>query len=209
MVPAFAADGVTQLGTGYDEMTGDLRDGVTGDQQLHDLPLARGQVAGADGLARGVEPGPVNMPQQRGRGRRIDSGARGVQHHQVRGEHPGQCVLDARRGEHALQLPVAVVKGAGVVGHHRFLAVPGPGGELVIGELAFAQHQLDAGFVQQVNVIQAEVPVAVDEGSRRLSDLDFGAVEIEAVDQPYFTIPLFRVLRSRFGWLRWWSCWRQ
>ena len=42
----------------------------------------------------------------------------------------------ARRGEHALQLPVAVVEGGRVVGHHGFLAVPGARGELVVGDLA-------------------------------------------------------------------------
>ena len=31
--------------------------------------------------------------------------------------------------------------------------------------------------------------------------LRFGAVESGGVDQPYFTVPLLRVLRSRFGWL--------
>ena len=50
----------------------------------------------------------------------------------------------ARRGEHALQLPVAVVEGGRVVGDHGFLAVPGARGELVVGDLASAQHPLDA-----------------------------------------------------------------
>ena len=50
----------------------------------------------------------------------------------------------ARGGEHALQLPVAVVEGGRVVGHHGCLAVPGASGELVVGELLLAQHQLDA-----------------------------------------------------------------
>ena len=49
----------------------------------------------------------------------------------------------ARGGEHALQLPVPVVEGGRVVGHHGFLAVPGARGELVVGDLLFAQHQLD------------------------------------------------------------------
>ena len=31
--------------------------------------------------------------------------------------------------------------------------------------------------------------------------LRFGAVERGSVDQPYFTVPLLRVLRNRFGWL--------
>ena len=43
----------------------------------------------------------------------------------------------ARRGEHALQPPVAVVEGGRVVGHHGELAVPGARGELVVGDLAF------------------------------------------------------------------------
>lgn len=43
------------------------------------------------------------------------------------------------------------------------------------------------------------IDVLVEENTEDI--LRFGAVEIEAVDQPYFTIPLFRVLRSRFGWL--------
>ena len=50
----------------------------------------------------------------------------------------------ARRGEHALQPAVAVVEGGRVVGHHRLLAVPGARGELVVGDLAFGQHALDA-----------------------------------------------------------------
>ena len=52
----------------------------------------------------------------------------------------------ARGGEHALQLPVPVVEGGRVVGHHGFLAVPGARGEFVVGDLLFAQHQLDGGF---------------------------------------------------------------
>ena len=50
----------------------------------------------------------------------------------------------ARGGEHALQPPVPVVEGGRVVGDHGFLAVPGARGELVVGDLLFAQHQLDA-----------------------------------------------------------------
>ena len=41
-------------------------------------------------------------------------------------------------GEHALQLPVAVVEGGRVVGDHGFLAVPVARGQLVVGDLAFA-----------------------------------------------------------------------
>ena len=46
----------------------------------------------------------------------------------------------ARGGEHALQLPVPVVEGGRVVGHHGLLAVPGARGELVVGDLLLAQH---------------------------------------------------------------------
>ena len=46
-------------------------------------------------------------------------------------------------GAHAPQFPVTVVEGSRVVGHHGFLAVPGVRGELVVGDFAFAQHQLD------------------------------------------------------------------
>ena len=51
-----------------------------------------------------------------------------------------------RRGENSLELPVTVVEGGGVEGDHRLGAVSGPGGEFVIGDLLFPQHQLDAGF---------------------------------------------------------------
>ena len=50
----------------------------------------------------------------------------------------------ARSGEHALQPPVAIIESGRIVGHHRFLAVPGARGEFVVGDLLFAQHQLDA-----------------------------------------------------------------
>ena len=46
----------------------------------------------------------------------------------------------ARRGEHALQRAVAVVEGGRVVGHHGLLAVAGARGQLVVGDLLFAQH---------------------------------------------------------------------
>ena len=52
----------------------------------------------------------------------------------------------AGRGEHSLQLPVAIVEGGRVVGDHGFLAVPGARREFVVGHFAFAQHQLDAGL---------------------------------------------------------------
>ncbi len=49
----------------------------------------------------------------------------------------------ARSGEHALQLPVPVVEGACIEGHHRLLAVPGTRCELIVGDFLFAQHQFD------------------------------------------------------------------
>ena len=52
----------------------------------------------------------------------------------------------ARRGEHALQPPVTVMEGGRVVGHHGEGAIPGARGELVVGDLAFAQHAVDARF---------------------------------------------------------------
>ena len=43
------------------------------------------------------------------------------------------------------------------------------------------------------------IDVLVEENTEDI--LRFGAVESTGADQPYFTIPLSRVLRSRFGWL--------
>lgn len=43
------------------------------------------------------------------------------------------------------------------------------------------------------------IDVLVEENSEDI--LRFGAVERGKVDQPYFTVPLLRVLRNRFGWL--------
>ena len=42
------------------------------------------------------------------------------------------------------RLPVAVVERRRVVGHHGERAVPGARGELVVGDLAFGQHAVDA-----------------------------------------------------------------
>src|ERR1035441_2596542 len=51
-----------------------------------------------------------------------------------------------RDGQYALQRPIPVVEGGGVVGYLRFLAVPGARGEFVVGDFLFAQHQLDGRF---------------------------------------------------------------
>ena len=48
------------------------------------------------------------------------------------------------RGEHALQPPLGVAEGGGVVGDDGHMAGPGEGRELVVGDLALAQHLLDA-----------------------------------------------------------------
>ena len=52
----------------------------------------------------------------------------------------------ARGGEHALENPVAVVEGGGVVGHIRCLAVAVVRGEFIVGDSLFSQHQLDGGL---------------------------------------------------------------
>ena len=52
----------------------------------------------------------------------------------------------AGRGEHALQLAVAIVEGRGVVGDHRLASRFAARGELVVGHLAFAQDLFDAFF---------------------------------------------------------------
>ena len=52
----------------------------------------------------------------------------------------------ARGGEHALQPALAVVERRGVVRHHRLAPVFRLGGQFIVGDLAFAQHQFDAFF---------------------------------------------------------------
>ena len=49
----------------------------------------------------------------------------------------------ARGGEHAQQFAIAIVEVGGVVGHDGLPAVLGQGGQLVIGDLALDEHQLD------------------------------------------------------------------
>ena len=44
----------------------------------------------------------------------------------------------ARRGEYALQIPVAIVKGGRVVGDHGLFAVPRASGQLIIGDFVSA-----------------------------------------------------------------------
>ena len=52
----------------------------------------------------------------------------------------------ARGGKHTLQPSVPIVQRRGIVGHHRFLTVPGARGELVVGDLLFAEYQFDGRF---------------------------------------------------------------
>ena len=60
--------------------------------------------------------------------------------------HPLALRDVARRGEDALQRAVPVVEGGRVVGHHGLLAVAGARRQLVVGDLLFAQHELDRRF---------------------------------------------------------------
>ena len=50
----------------------------------------------------------------------------------------------ARRGEHALQLPVTTVEGGRIVGHDGLRTIHGARGELVVGHLLLGEHSLDA-----------------------------------------------------------------
>jgi magnesium transporter len=70
------------------------------------------------------------------------------------------------------------------VAHYNFLAIP------VID---------DDGILLGIITVDDIIDVLVEENTEDI--LRFGAVESMGTDQPYFTIPLFRVLRSRFGWL--------
>ena len=73
---------------------------------------------------------------------------------------------------------------ARTVARYNFLAIP------VVDET-----QVLLGIITVDDIID----VLVEENTEDI--LRFGAVESGGADQPYFTIPLFRVLRSRFGWL--------
>ncbi|MAS37896.1 MAG: magnesium transporter [Anaerolineaceae bacterium] len=73
---------------------------------------------------------------------------------------------------------------ARTVAHYHFMGIP------VVDE-----NQIMLGIITVDDVID----VLVEENTEDI--LRFGAVESDGTDQPYFTIPLFRVLRSRFGWL--------
>ena len=57
----------------------------------------------------------------------------------------------------------------------------------------------DNGVLLGIITVDDIIDVLVEEHSEDI--LRFGAVERGSVDQPYFTVPLLRVLRSRFGWL--------
>ncbi len=70
------------------------------------------------------------------------------------------------------------------VAQYNFLAIP----------VVDSDRQL-LGIITVDDVID----VLIEENSEDI--LRFGAVERGSVDQPYFTVPLLRVLRNRFGWL--------
>lgn len=57
----------------------------------------------------------------------------------------------------------------------------------------------DAGTMLGIITVDDIIDVLIEENTEDM--LRFGAVESGGADQPYFTVPLFRVLRSRFGWL--------
>jgi magnesium transporter len=73
---------------------------------------------------------------------------------------------------------------ARLVAHYHFMAIP-----------VVDADQIMLGIITVDDVID----VLTEENTEDI--LRFGAVGTTSVDQPYFTIPLFRVLRSRFGWL--------
>lgn len=73
---------------------------------------------------------------------------------------------------------------ARIVAHYNFLAIP------VVDE-----NTTLLGIITVDDIID----VLVEENTEDI--LRFGAVESGVSDQPYFTLPLLRVLRSRFGWL--------
>lgn len=73
---------------------------------------------------------------------------------------------------------------ARTVAHYDFLAIP------VVDE-----NQTMLGIITVDDIID----VLTEENTEDM--LRFGAVESVGIDQPYFTVSLFRVLRSRFGWL--------
>ena len=50
------------------------------------------------------------------------------------------------RGEHALEPALGVPEGGGVIGDHRHAPGLGERRQLVVGDLALPQHQLDAFF---------------------------------------------------------------
>ena len=70
------------------------------------------------------------------------------------------------------------------VAHYDFLAIP------VVDE---------NGILLGIITVDDIIDVLVEENTEDI--LRFGGVEGHMSDQPYFTIPLFRVLRNRFGWL--------
>ena len=73
---------------------------------------------------------------------------------------------------------------ARIVAHYNFLALP-----------VVEEDQVMLGIITVDDVID----VLTEENTEDI--LRFGAVEGGAADQPYFTVPLRHVLRSRVGWL--------
>jgi magnesium transporter len=72
---------------------------------------------------------------------------------------------------------------ARLVAHYDFNAIP-----VVLGGRMFG-----------VITVDDVIDVLIEEGTE--DQLKFGAVEAGVIDQPYFTTPIWRVVRSRVGWL--------
>ncbi len=73
---------------------------------------------------------------------------------------------------------------ARTVAHYDFLAIP-----------VVSEDMTMLGIITVDDIMD----VLTEENTEDI--LRFGGVESGGTDQPYFTIPIFRVLRSRFGWL--------
>jgi magnesium transporter len=72
---------------------------------------------------------------------------------------------------------------ARLVAHYNFLAIP----------------VVEQGHIVGIITVDDVIDVLIEEGTE--DQLRFGAVEPGVVNQPYFTTPLWRVIRSRVGWL--------
>jgi magnesium transporter len=72
---------------------------------------------------------------------------------------------------------------ARLIAHYNFLALP----------------VVEQGRILGIITVDDIIDVLIDEGTE--DQLRFGAVEPGVLNQPYFTTPILRVVRSRVGWL--------